>query len=103
MKTIEIVSLKQREDRGGAIVASYHYVLTDDLGMKKSGDGSVGVSRSAMGPDQDAITLVQVHQDIRRKIGFKGVTFVTAQDSPEDRPEDAPMFRRGPGRPPKVA
>ena len=85
-KTVEITYLKQREDRGGAIVANYKFVITDDLGNKKSGDGSVGIGRSTPNqPDQDIIVRQQVQGDIQRKIGFKGVTFVEPEVSPKMR------------------
>lgn len=89
MKTVEIVNLRQREDRGGSIVVNYSYILTDELNRKKAGDGSVGIARSSTGPDQDVIIRNQVKAEIHRKIGFKGVEFL-----------EPAAFKRGPGRPP---
>lgn len=64
MNQVQITSLSVKDDRRGSYMANYDYIVTDRLGAKREGNGSVAVSAP------EAIES-QIRFNIEKRLGYK--------------------------------
>ena len=67
MNTVDICNKKMVHEKGGGTIVNYDYIVTDDLGKKKSGSGSFAVSSTKAIP-------AAIRANVEYKLGYKSFT-----------------------------